>query len=131
VRTLTLFNALSYVQDSIEEIKVDLAANGAGMPADEHSRKLYQLSRLVRQRVTFKDAIRARLTPPAPKRQRVNVVTIGREYANVHRINADDYGFYRLTPASRNRLIDACSRMMDSDGVKHGIVMFSREVPQS
>jgi hypothetical protein len=70
-------------------------------------------------------------TPKPPLRQRVYFVTIGREYANVHRINADDWGFYRLTPASRNRLIDACSRMMDSDGVKHGIAMFSREVPQS
>jgi hypothetical protein len=126
VKTLTLFNALSYVQDGIEEIKVDLAANGAGMPADEHSLKLRQLSRLVRQRITFKDAIRARLTPP---RTRVRLVTVGDTFASVARTDKENAGAgYFVTPASHRRLLDVCERHMIDHGEQYGVHLFTREV---
>jgi hypothetical protein len=131
VKTLTLFNALCYAQDSIEEIKIDLAANGAGMPADEHARKLHQLSRLVRQRITFKDAIRARLAS-APRR-RVHTVSMLNTLSpscGFHR-SGDEYtecGVYWPTPASYARLLRAVAEMELSIGPNNEWKVFTRKV---
>jgi hypothetical protein len=121
MNTLTLFRAY------VKARNINRAFAGKCIESKYQARHL----RLWRQIDALEARIYARLTPPALRcRRRVFRVSIGNSYAFFDRDGEDTGDGYRMTSASRRRVLRTCEEHMHGDGWMnaYGVMVFTREV---